>query len=295
MKSERRPPKLDVVRRVPLQKKDPTARVLLTQEKVCGKHPRLGRSEILDVMRRVSLGQEQALCGIEPFSSLTDDEVARAVESIWGWTHKEPYGKIDPRLVVPAMQRAMGRLANSALAGARIAFATTRPASLLPVMARLASFARACGAEVLIESQTGEIRADGRAGRRLRWVNDVAVLTDGDSLLATNGVEAGEELLFFLPRPQLVVADGGIAGAAFADKLQVVSFSDLDMVALGVAAVREPDRMLAVPLVTTQPPSAYGPLLDGGLRPPGSQPWPAELGPIGRLHPSVHEAIEGVA
>ena len=58
------------------------------------------------------------------------------------------------------------------------------------------------------------MRVDGRADRRLRWVEGVAVVTDGQSLCAIRGAEAAQEWLFMLPRPALVVADGPYADVA---------------------------------------------------------------------------------
>ena len=53
----------------------------------------------------------------------------------------------------------------------------------------------------------GDRARSGPAGRRVRWVDGVAVLTDGARLLADDSVDAAEEWLFTLARPDLVVAD----------------------------------------------------------------------------------------
>jgi hypothetical protein len=89
----------------------------------------------------------------------------------------------------------------------------------------------------------------------------VAVLTDGAALLADDSIEAAEEWLFTLARPDLVVADHAYAGVASAAGLEVVAFADLDAVALAVAAWQG-RAIRVIPLDDRRPPSAYAGLLD---------------------------------
>src|SRR5262249_17113539 len=85
--------------------------------------------------------------------------------------------------------------------------------------------------------------------------------TDGAALLAEGSVEATEEWLFTLPRPDLVVADHLYAGVASACGLEVIAFADLDAVALAGAAWPGP-AVRGVPRDARRPPPAYAPLLD---------------------------------
>ena len=96
----------------------------------------------------------------------------------------------------------------------------------------------------------------GPGGRRVRWIDHVAVLTDGAALLADVSVEATEEWLFTLARPDLVVADHLFAGVASACGIEVVAFADLDAVALAVAAWQG-RAVRVVPLDDRRPPAAY--------------------------------------
>ena len=128
-------------------------------------------------------------------------------------------------------------------------------------MHALLELAVARGAEVPRRFQTGEFRADGRAARRLVWIEGVAVLTDGDSLLATDGREAGDELLFHVDRPDLLVGDGGFAGCAARDGVEVVAFADIDHLALAVAAERGAP-LTVVPIDVRRPAPAYAVLVD---------------------------------
>ena len=65
------------------------------------------------------------------------------------------------------------------------------------------------------------------------------MVTDGESLLADDGVAPrAEELLFALPRPTSSSPTAAFAGIAAAVGLEVVAFADLDALALAVAAWR---------------------------------------------------------
>ncbi len=101
----------------------------------------------------------------------------------------------------------------------------------------------------------------GPSGRRVRWVDKVAVLTDGAALLGDDSIDAAHEWLFTLARPELVVCDRTYAGVAVASGLEVVAFADLDAVALAVAAWQGRGVRI-VPLDERRPPRAYTGLLD---------------------------------
>ena len=101
-----------------------------------------------------------------------------------------------------------------------------------------------------------ETASFGPAGRRVRWIDRVAVLTDGAALLGDDSVEAATEWLFTLARPDLVVCDRTYAGVAAGAGLEVVAFADLDAVALAVAAWQG-RALRIVPLDDRRPPGAY--------------------------------------
>jgi hypothetical protein len=184
--------------------------------------------------------------------------VEAAVTAVYGWEGDGPRARIAPSCTIEGFTNAALRVLEVARSNGRIAFATARPASLLPVHRRLAARAAAEGADVLEAEETAGF---GPGGRRIRWVDHVAVLTDGAALLAEGSVEATEEWLFTLPRPDLVVADHLYAGVASACGLEVVAFADLDAVALAVAAWQG-RAVRVVPLDDRRPPRAYAPLLE---------------------------------
>ena len=152
-----------------------------------------------------------------------------------------------------------------------VASATSRPASLLTLHLALARFARISGAEVPDGDDASPMRVDGRADRRLRWVDGVAVVTDGQSLCSVRGSEAAQEWLFMMPRPALVIADGPYADVAVDAGIEVIAFAGLDQCSLAVAS-SPARRCLVVPMWTDRAPGDYRPLLEralaGGREPP---------------------------
>ena len=139
--------------------------------------------------------------------------------------------------------------------GGRIAVATSQPASLLPLARAFAEAATAAGGDIL----TGdEFRLPGRGDRALWWHDQVAVVAADGALVRDDGLEAGDEWLFAVGRPDLVVADRGFAAAGLAAGHETIALADLDALAFGVAQRRGlPVRL--VPLAMGCPPAAYAP------------------------------------
>ncbi len=259
-KSARLPPKLPdpTQERPPRAASEPTLRDVLKQEHVAGRSLRYGRDEVTGTMRRIERGDRAVLFGLAPFTGLAFEHVTAAVEGVYGWVGDGPRARIAPARTVDGFTAAVARVLEVTRGNGRIAFATARPASLLPVYRRLAARSAAEGGDVLVAGESGAV---GPGGRRVRWVDQVAVLTDGAALLADAGVDAAEEWLFTLPRPDLVVADHIYAGVASATGLDVVAFADLDAVALAVAGWQG-RALRVVPLDDRRPPGAYAGLLD---------------------------------
>ena len=89
------------------------------------------------------------------------------------------------------------------------------PASLLTVYLALARLARISGGDVADDDDdSSPLRVDGRAARALRWVDGVAVVTDGQSLCATRGPEAAAGVAVPRSPSRARVADGPYADAA---------------------------------------------------------------------------------
>jgi Phosphatase len=280
----RLPPKLpDPARdRPPREPRAPTSRDRLKREHVAGRSIRFGRDEVVGMMRRLVAGAPALRLGLPPFDSLPIAHVEAAVTAMYGWSGDGPRARIAPGHTVDGFTAACARVLEVARAGGSLAFATARPASLLGLYRAWADAADAAGGVVLSGDQTAVI---GPAGQRIWWIDRIAVLTDHVSLLGTDSVEAAEELLFALPRPDLLVADRTFAGVAVARGLEVVAPVDLDSVALAVAAWQG-RAIRVVPMDDRRPPVAYAPLLEllddivasSAGEPDGVHDWSVALG-----------------
>jgi hypothetical protein len=230
---------------------------LLERARVAGNDMGIGPRELRSYIERVVAGDRRALGNLAPIPSVTVVDAWRAVGTVFGASKDEP--RIDASRTLGAFDRAVERIRAVGTAGGSIAFATARPASLLPLHHAIARFARAAGAIVADSPDAGPIRADGRSPRWVRWIDGVAVVTDGAGLLATNDGEPAGEWLFLTPRPALAVVDGPFGEVAFEGGLEIVAFAGLDRAALAVAAARHP-RATVVPIRTDRSPASYGSL-----------------------------------
>jgi len=222
----------------------------------------MGRAEVAAVVARLTAGQRDATLGLD-LGSISRDEAWAAIKEGWGYDGDAPRASIEPERTLAGASDAAVRLRAVASTGGRVALATGRPASLLGVYRALASTLTEAGADVLAYEAFGSFGA----ARSLWWLDGVAVVTDGASLLADDGTVAGDEWLFAVGRPDLVIADRGFAAAAIAAGHETVAFADLDAAVLGVAALRGLAVGL-IPLDEQRPPEAYGPIV-AALTAPG--------------------------
>jgi hypothetical protein len=244
--------------RAPRDAKAPSPRERLKHARVAGRSARFSREEVHSVMRRLVSGSPTVHLGLPRFDRLTLAHVEMAMTSVFGWNGDGPRARIAPSHTVTGFTAASERVLEVARSGGRLVFATSRPASLFPLHRALAAAAHEAGGQVLQAEEVGPIN---HRGERIWWLDRVAMISDGKSLLGESTVQAADELLFALPRPDLVVADRGFAGVALASGLEVVAFADVDAVALAVAAWRGRAIRL-VPLDEHRPPAAYAPLLE---------------------------------
>ena len=230
----------------------PSARRALIDAHVTGAHARLGRDAVRHAVRTLTTGDRRACLGVD-LGPCGVEEVRAALVKSHGWDPETPRAAIDPVATLAALRAATLRLRDAAAAGARIALATTRPASLLGLAQWIAGDLADRGATLLVASTAS---LEGPARRELWWVGDVGVVTDGESLLADDVAVGGHDWLFAVGRPDLVVADRGFAGAAVRAGIETIAWADLDAPALSVAAARG-RPVLVVPLAEQRPASAY--------------------------------------
>jgi hypothetical protein len=234
-----------------------TPRRRLLTSHVAGPHPLLGRAEVERLVARLVAGAPEAALGLD-LGRVGRDEAYGAIDAIWGWDATNPRAAIDPDRTLEAADAAAGLLAAAAVPGARIALGTGRPAALLPLYRGLAAALTSNGAEVLAcEHQA----VDGAAEQVLWWHDGVAVVSDGLSVLADDGLLAGRDWLFAVGRPKLAIGDHGFAAAAVAEGHQTIALADLDALALGVAA-RRGLPVCVVPIHDGRPPAAYEVILE---------------------------------
>ena len=233
---------------------------------LAGRHERFGFAETQSLIRRVVAGTPDALLGLERFSDLTAGACEATARHIWGWSERDAATWTDPHCTIAGMRAALVRILDVSKRGGVIAFATGRPASLLPLYSDLARLAASQGAEIFgggdcdpSASRNGESATFSTAGRPracLVWQNGVALIADGGNLIADTALRAADVLFAGVEPPDLVVADRGFAGTAIVLGSEVVAFADLDAVALGVAAARGLPVTI-VPVQEQRPPDNY--------------------------------------
>jgi hypothetical protein len=238
--------------------------------RITGVHPDLGRAAVRAATRALVAGDPRARLGCDGLDGCDPAEVRAALVASHGDAPDAPRAVIDPDATLAGLHAAAERLRAAVADKARVAVATSRPASLLG-LARWAADTVRAGDATLLGGTTATIEGGGR--RELWWTGGVAVVTDGQALLAHDGVPGGDDWLFAVGRPDLVVADRGFAGAALRAGVETIAWADLDAPALALAAARGRPVVL-VPLAERRPAAAY----EAALGVLGAPPEPTSLG-----------------
>ncbi|MCU1466115.1 MAG: hypothetical protein JWM72_2043 [Actinomycetia bacterium] len=256
-RSQKRPPRLEPrVHATPVAT-PPTLEALLERAKIAGPAaPGPGPTEFRRNVELLVAGDRRALGEIAPIAGLVAADAWKAVAETFGAS--PDLVMIEAQRTIAAIRAARERVCDVAATGARIAIATSAPASLVTLHLAFARLAREHGGEVVDLADFGPIRADGRHPRWLRWVGGVAVVSDGDGLCATRDGEVAREWFFALPRPALAIADGPFAEVAWESGVEVVAFAGLDRLALAVAAATaRRETGMVVPMRTDRATRAY--------------------------------------
>jgi hypothetical protein len=264
-KSRNRPPRLESKIGPQTTAPPATLQEQLERSHVTGQGALPGPSEIRRLVERAAEREPAVLL----------DTAWEEIEAVFGATIAAL--RIDPELTIAAARRAVRRIVEIASTGAHISFATSRPASLITAYLALARLARINGGDVADDQDSSPLRVDGRSARLIRWVDGVAVVTDGEALCATRGLEAPQEWLFLVPRPALVVADGPYADAALDAGLEVIALAGLEHCSLAVER-RRGQHCLVVPMWTDREPAAYRPLVQAALAAAVEPPEPSPNG-----------------
>jgi hypothetical protein len=163
-------------------------------------------------------------------------------------------------LTIDGLDAAAEMLADVAARRGRVLVATGHPTGVLSLHLHVAAALQAAGAEVITPAADRFVAAAHLpGGARIRYVGAVAMLSNGADLLHTHAAEPMQVMLGAGPRPDLVFADHGFAGAAAQAGIPTVGFADTNDPALFVGA-EEGKVAVAIPLDDNVPPVAYEPL-----------------------------------
>jgi hypothetical protein len=165
---------------------------------------------------------------------------------------------IDAGAVLDACEAMGERLADAARRRERLLFATGHPGDLDPLYGAIADLAAARGGEIVRPAE-GESWRDDRAGYdwTIAYHGAVGMVTDGLRPRHTHRPEAMERMLA-QDRPDLVVADHGLAGAAIEAGVETLSIADVNDPALIVARAQSRTEIVVV-LDDHVPAEAYWP------------------------------------
>lgn len=182
--------------------------------------------------------------GLSDHQSATFLEAVSAVRSLCGG---DPGGAADPRgpgYIDPeatwwGIARHRDWLMAAAAHGGRVLLATGHPTGLLAHYQSLARALQDSGCELLIPLDDVYLRRDDTGRRGLRYLDGVACLHNGASLLHTHQSCYMEAMLDEIDNDvDLVVGDHGMAGAAIERALPTLSIADVNDPALPLAQAR---------------------------------------------------------
>jgi hypothetical protein len=142
---------------------------------------------------------------------------------------------VDPELVLDACDAVGDRLATAVRRGERLVLATGHPVGLAHLYIEVGRLMRARGVE-LFRPADGVTWRDGDRHHpwQIRYLEDVAMLTDKASARHTHSADAMERMLAD-QTPDLVFADHGFAGGAIERGVETLSIADVNDPALIVA------------------------------------------------------------
>jgi hypothetical protein len=165
---------------------------------------------------------------------------------------------IDSGAVLDACEAAGNRLAVAARRGERILFATGHPGDLDPLYGAIADLAAGHGARIVRPAE-GVSWSDPTVGHgwTIAYHGAVGMVTDGERPRHTHWPEAMRRMLA-AERPDLVMADHGLAGAAIDAGVETLSFADVNDPALIVAKAQGRTDIVVV-LDDHVPADAYWP------------------------------------
>lgn len=242
-----------------------TLRRLLLDSRAGGTLSGISSAELERVERQLLIGDHRALMGMaRPHIADTHELVALRL-SVWGLDRREGRMYLEPHVALGAARLAGNIIREVAQAGGTIAFATGVPASLLGLYQTLAFEAVSHGAHVA-EGTTEDLEMDGHpSDARLMWMNGVATLSRGGSLLSTTDPRLAQELLFTCGRPDLFVGDRAFAAVMVGAGVRTIVVAPPTEPIFGVMH-RRTGSVTVIPVTGMHPANAYEPLALAALQ-----------------------------
>lgn len=183
-------------------------------------------------------GDHDKQFGMTGLQTFSPEEVYRFVAEASGFavdpTVRSGPTPVDPDLVLRGCDAYGDRLALAVARRERIVLATGHPVGLAHLYVELGRFLGRLGCEILRPADgVAWKKRDGRL-RRIRYLGDVAVITDRTAPRHTHSGVPMTRVLD-VERPDLVLADHGWAGAAIEAGVETVAIADVNDPALIVA------------------------------------------------------------
>ncbi len=192
--------------------------------------------------KKLVSGDPNYTFGLSDWESATEEEVRAVVAELCGdaAVDADPDGPgwIDPDATMAAIEGQRAKVGAHAGAGSAVLLATGHPTGLLPHYMALAAALRHAGCEVLAALDNCWL-TEGENRRGVRFLGGVACVWSGGDLVHSHRPRYMEAILDELGRqgrrPDLVLGDHGMAGAA----------AEVGIDTLGIADVNDPALFLA--------------------------------------------------
>ncbi len=242
----------------------PTFRRRLLLSEVSGYIGGVPERELDIAERKLLIGDVRSLMGMDRPTIASGEELLELRTELWGIEIREGTVWVNPHATVGATRLAANRIREVAAAGGAISFATGAPASLLSLYQGFAWLAHTEGAYV-IEVPRSEVEMEGYPeDAQISFINGVAVLTRGLSMIPANDPRLGEELLFLHGKPDLFVGDGAFAAMMIHHGVPTVVLAPPTQPIFGVAHRRTGD-VTVIPVALDRAASDYRPLMDAAI------------------------------
>jgi hypothetical protein len=195
------------------------------------------RANVYGKVSRMVVGDPDVTFGLSGMTKYRVEEVMELIDRSIAFesasTTWEGPTIVDPETILEQLEQMGDRLALAAERGEEVLIATGHPVGMVLLYMEVAREMVARGAKMLRPLDGFRWRELGRS-RAMRYLHGVAVLTDRASSYHTHSPDPMQRMLEEA-RPDLVLADHGMAGAAIEAGIETVCVTDVNDPALIVA------------------------------------------------------------